>query len=684
MAIYEYTRYGTEKYGPVVIDWSLYGATGANLPLTAQFVDFKVDPIVAEPMGYDLISLTWQSPSGIWTGLRVLKNFTGYSVNETDGEILLDVTAPDHSLIDSGVRPGAWHYYTLFIQSAGVWQRAGGTSALMVVNHGYGQRLFDNLPTHHQSSGTDANDSPIENETLKKFLNVLGWGLDSVKTNLDSLRFLNDPQRNHVSDLARLADQLGITYEASAPSALFRQRVRNAAILGREKGTLEQLQSLISMTTSLDVELSLSPNQMVNDDAASFAHPTYPLYTTFLNYASGERVRFNGYTYQCNPGGAYGQEQAPTGTQASNTRWTNLVNTTDVTLVDADGAIAGWEPTHYSGALNPNLVLALGVQSVLDAADLTSNALKVSNATGATADLGARSVAKRLGEATTDPGQVFKFGVPIPLPLPYLATDTYQRDTLVNFGGKVYRARTEVVGATPNGGLGDDGYWEIIGLDDRVNLATSLYAKAGTGFVIPAYPVVEFFDELGRLITTVDTEKEATSGPMFDSFGSRYGTLVGRTLDTGSLAWTVQSGTWNVSDLDGGVSWPLDVGLITVPGTADGKVSVTFDKAASGDHIQFVSFRGVSNTSFLMATKRALYSNIGGVYAAIATYTSPFSDKDRITVRFVGSTIVVSRNGEQVLSVTSTVNQTATLHGVGVCLRSIVDSNYSDTYSATY
>ena len=667
MAIYEYTRYGTEKYGPVVIDWSLYGATGTNLPVTALFVDFKVDPIVAEPIGYDLISLTWQSPSGAWTGLRVLKNFTGYSVNETDGEILLDVTAPDHSLLDVGVRAGAWHYYTLFIKSAGVWQRAGGASTLMVVNHGYGQRLFDNLPIHHQTSGTDSSDNPIENETLKQFLGVLGWGLDYVKTNLDSLQFLNDPKKSHVNNLARLADQLGITYEASAPSAFFRQRVGSAAVLGREKGTLEQLQSLISMTTSLDVELSLSPNRMVNDDAASFVHPTYPLYTTFLNYASGERVRFNGYVYQCNTGGAYGQAQAPPGTQASNTWWTNLANTTDVTLVDADGAIAGWEPAFYSGTLNPTLVLALGVQSFLDAADLTANALKVSNATGSTVDLGARSIAKRLGETTTDRGQVFKFGAPIPLPLPFLVTDNYQRDTLVNFDGKVYRALKEVTGVAPNGGLIDDAYWEIIGLDDRVNLAMSLYAKAGAGFVIPAYPVIEFFDQLGGLVATVDTEKEATDGSMFDSFGNGFGPLTtGRAPDAGVNTWTVQGGSWTISDLHGGMAWPATLGLITTLGYSYGNVAATFDTAAPGAYEQFVVFRAASATSFLKATRTALYSSLTGVDTLIGTYSTAFVDRDRITINFVGTAITVNRNGVQVLSATSAVNQTATLHGLGV------------------
>ena len=682
MAIYAYTRYGTEKYGPVVIDWSLYGATGDSLPLTSKFIDFKVDPIIAEPIGYDLISLTWQSPSGVWTGLRVLKNFTGYSVNETDGEILLDVTAPDHSLMDAGVRAGAWHYYTLFVKSEGVWQRAGGASTLMVVDHGYGQRLFDLLPIHHQSSGTDANDSPIENETLKKFLSILGWGLDSVKTSLDSLQFLNDPKKSHVSDLARLADQLGITYESSAPSGLFRQRVGSAAVLGREKGTLEQLQSLISMTTSLDVALSLGPNLMVNDDAASFAHPTYPLYTTFRNYVAGERIRFNGYVYQCNTGGAYGQEQAPSGTQASNSRWTNLAGTSDVTLVDTDGAIAGWEGQAYSGGEYPTLTLALGVQSVLDAADLTANALKVSNDNGFTADLGARSIARRGGEVTLDRGQVFKFGTPIPLPLPYLATDTYQRGTLVNFEGRVYRATHEVSGTPPDGGLTDDAYWEIIGLDDRPNLALSLYAKAGEGFVIPAYPVIEFFDELGALVGTVDTENEATIGSTFDSFGNRYGTLVGHTMDTGSATWTVQSGTWVVSDLDGGVLWPSGTGLATIPGSADGNVSATFNAEAAGVNKQFVVFRGASATSFLLATMEGLYSHTAGAYVMLGAYSTPFLPQDRITVNFVGTAITVSRNGTPVLSVASNLNQTATLHGLGVA--PYWSSPYSDVYTLLY
>ena len=254
---------------------------------------------------------------------------------------------------------------------------------------------------------------------------------------------------------------------------------------------------------------------------------------------------------------------------------------------------------------------------------------------------------------------------PIPLPLPWLETDNYQRDTLVNFDGKVYRSLKEVMGAEPNGGLVDDVNWEIIGLDDRVNLSMSLYAKAGAGFIIPAYPVIEFFDELGALVAMVDTEKEATSGSTFDSFGNRFGTLVGRTLDTGGLTWTVPSGSWTVSDLAGGVLWPLTTGLITIPGSADGNVSATFDAAAVGANEQFVTFRGDA-TTFLKATRTALYSSLPGTDTLLGSYSTPFSDNDRITVNFNGTEITVSRNGLSVLSVTSTFNQTATLHGLGV------------------
>ena len=332
-----------------------------------------------------------------------------------------------------------------------------------------------------------------------------------------------------------------------------------------------------------------------------------------------------------------------------------------------NGAIAGWEPRFYSGTANPQTALTLGVQSFQNATDLTANALRVYNATGLTADLGARSISKRLGETNTDREQVFNFGAPIPVPAVYTSTVTYPRDTLVNFNGRVYRSLRKVIGVAPNGGLLDDINWEIIGLDDRVSLALSLYARAGTGFIIPAYPVIEFFDELGGLVATLDTNNEPASGSTFDSFGSRFGALsTGRVMDVGVPTWTVQSGTWYVTSGDGGVAWPLSAGLITIPGTADGNISATFDTATAVNQVQFVAFRGASATSFLKATKIGLYSSLTGADTLIGTYSTAFSDKDRITVNFVGTAITVSRNGLSVLSAVSTVNQVSTLHGLGV------------------
>jgi len=663
MAIYDVSQFATKEYGPET----------EALPV----VSYRVDPVVAEPLSYTIMSLTWNSPVGDWTGLRVLKSYYGYAVDETDGEILLDTSSPSQSLIDNAVRPGAWHYYSIFVQISGAWQYAGGAGALMVQDHGYGKRLFNSLPQYHQSLGNDGQDSPVENTALQKFLNVLGWGLDYSKTNLDSLQHLNDPARNSLSDLAQLSDELGIIYEASAPIRLFRKRVSNAAVLGRERGTLEQLQSLITLTTSYSVVLSMSPNIMVTDDAASFTHPIFPPYSPDNSYLSTERVSFNNFAYQCNPGGAYGPAQAPSGAATTNTWWTNLSSTVDPTLVDADGAVYGWEPTHYSGTADPSLTLALGVQNFQDSTDLTASAIRVLNTTGATADLGASSIAKRLGESTIDSEQVFRFGTPIPIPFTWNPTDTYPQGTLVNYDGMIYRAFRQVTGFTPGGtftdtftdifgGIVDNAYWEIISPFDRMNLGFSLYAKGGVGFEIPAYPVIKFFDELGVLVTTLDTEKEAASGSIFDSFSNRNGLLVARTLDSGSLSWTVQSGSWEVTDMDGGIAWPLSAGLITIPGTADGNVAATFDTAAVGTNSQFVVFRGASPTSFLFATRTGLYSSLGGVSTLIGTYSTPFSDNDRITVNFVGSAISVSRNGTSVLSASSGVNQTSVLHGLGV------------------
>lgn len=646
MAIYGVSFYGQDKYGP------------------PTYVDFSVGDFVADPQGFDLIDLTWTSPRGDWDRMRVVRNWNGFPVDESDGEILVDTDGALAHLVDRKVRPGAWHYYAIWILSGGDWYRAGISTTLMTADNGYGERLFDHLPMYHKMLQGVVDDLPaVENTTLKTFLGVLGSGLDYLKTYYDSLRVLNDPMKNHLSQLVALAEQFGIDYTPVTPSHLFRSRVLNAGTLARQKGTPEHIRSVIGMTVGWNIEANLGPNMMLNEDAASFVHPSYDLWDSTVNYAAKDRVKYNGYTYQCQTGGAYGTSQAPSGTNTSNTKWTWLNGDSDTTLVDSDGAVAGWESQSFTAGVSPGTYSAsigVGVQSATDATVSSANALLLVNKSGVTADLGVHSTA---GSAKDQLNAVLR-GVPIPAPAAaWDATVQYDLGDRVTYKNLPYRALTASLGAAPSGTTANNASWSCLGRDDREQFTSSVYIKGQTGFQDRlAYPVVEFFDDRGKLLATLDTSTDASVN-IFDGFSNRAGTLTGRTTDVGGKTWTIDSGGWTVSDR--GFVYPTATSsMASVTGAADGRVSVTFHSAPAGTQKQAVVFRAASATSYLKATRTALYSTSGSTDTLIANYTTPFSDGDRMTVTFTGSAITVLRNGSNVLSASSTINQTSTKHGI--------------------
>lgn len=648
MAVYGVSFYGIDPYGPTT------------------YVDFSVGDFVAEPVGFDAIDLHWRSPRGTWDRIRVLRNRFGFSVDEQDGEILADTPGALSNLTDPDVVPGAWHYYSIWILSADTWYRAGIATTLMLQDHGYGERMFESLPMYHRYlQGVTDDLPPIENETLRSFLKVLGSGLDYIKTYYNTLRLLNDPMRNHIGQLEKLAAQLGINHEPVTPPHLFRSRVLNAGALARSKGTAEQVASVASMTVGWDIEAVLGPNLMLNEDAASFVHPVYDLWDNQFNYSVGERVRFGSYIYEALVG-AYGDAQTPSGTTANNTWWKWLNGAADPTLIQPDGTVAGWESVSFTNGVSPgtaSAMIGIGVQSATDASVSSANALLLTNKSASTADLGVRSA----GMSLADPLNAITRGVPMPrVGAPWSVTTPYEVGALVTYNLLNYVCLSASTGVAPTGTTADNTQWRCLGVDDRINVTGSLYVKGGTGFqTLLAYPVLEFYDDYGARIATLDTSVDQSTN-VFDGFSNRAGTIANRVTDVGSKTWVAQFGGYTVAN--GYLITTASSSQATIPGSANGLVSVTFNKAPAGStQKQGVTFRGTTSASYLWATRTGLYTVSGGVSTLVSTYTTPMLDGDRMTVDFNGTAIKVLRNGSQiVLSTTSSFNTTGTLHGVMV------------------
>ncbi|MGW0626225.1 hypothetical protein [Streptomyces sp. NPDC002758] len=639
--------------------------------------DFDVSPFTATPVDYSTVLLDWKAPAGTWDSLRLIRNRYGWAVNENDGEILLDQTHSATSFSDKGVVGGHWLYYTIFISASGQWSRAGTVSTLMPKNNGYTELLYGLVPDHYkvdiQPGNNLTDDSNTLNPYLNPFLSIFGFGFDIVKSYYDSNRYTNDAMRTRFDNIAQLASQFGIQYEASTPAYLFRQRVRDAATLGRQKGTLEQIRSIISETTGYDADLSIGDNLMLSDDQADFDHPTFPQWDSGVNYASGEKVEFGSYLYQAGSSGAYGQAQAPTGTNASNAYWTVVSYGTDSTLVDANGHVAGWEEISFTAGVSPGtggVLVGIGVQNPTDPNDKAGNALWVrnTNSGGSVATMGVRSVGRLSGQSTMDPQQPVLFGVPVPYT--WQAWDNsvdYQPGDMVIFHGRVYQALTASLNVAPPDTPTANAQWTPLGYDDRVQMCLSGYAQAYSGEQRSVYPFVEYYDSHGALITSLYSDA-VPAYTVLDSFSQGWVNWTTRTSDLGAASWTETLGQWASGGYAGGSAYPVGntSSIATIPGHADGTVAATFLTSPSNTLRQGVVFRLQDASNYWRAGRTGLHRIEAGSWVATYAYSQTFLDGDRITVAFSGSNITVQRNGTPVLTITNSTFSTATKVGMVV------------------
>lgn len=659
MGTYGVSIYGLSKYG------------------TDTHPDFDVSPFTATPVDYSTVLLDWTAPAGSWDSLRLIRNRYGWAVNENDGEILLDQSHAATAFSDTGVVGGHWLYYTIFISASGQWSRAGTVSCLMPKNLGYTELLYSLVPDHYkvdvQAGNNLTDDSNKINPYLNPFLSIFGFGFDIVKSYYDANRYTNDAMRTRFDNIAQLANQFGIQYEASAPAYLFRQRVRDAATLGRQKGTLEQIRSIISETTGYDADLRIGSNLMLSDDQADFDHPTFPQWDPGVNFAAGEKVEFGAYLYQAGSSGAYGQSQAPTGTNASNAYWTVVSYGTDSTLVDANGHVAGWEEISFTTGVTPGtggVLVGIGVQNPTNPDEHAGNALWVrnTNSGGSVATMGVRSVGRLAGQSTMDPQQPVLFGIPVPYTWQAWDNSTdYQPGDTVVYHGRVYQALTASLNVSPPDTPTANAQWTPLGYDDRVQMCLSGYAQAYSGEQVLVYPFVEYYDSHGSLITALYSDA-VPAYTVLDSFSQGWTDWTTRTSDLGGAAWTETLGQWTSGGYSGGSAYPVGTtaAIATIPGHADGTVAGTFLTNPGNTLKQGVVFRLQDSSNYWRAGRTALHLVQSGAVTGTYTYSTAFSDSDRVTAAFSGSNITIYRNGTQVLTITNAALSTATRVGMAV------------------
>jgi hypothetical protein len=257
--------------------------------------DFRATPRLGQKM-----LVRWDIPTGEWTNIRLMRNFFGYARDVEDG-VTLGLWTKDGSpvsFMDWGqpgivadpttykLPEGAFVYYSLMLETAGnVWVLAGGCIGLVIGNYDSTDELYRRLPTYWReqdsltttkfvdSGGVKIPDpSGVYSEPLRRYLQLMGYELDTLRSEYDSLRWLRDTDRMKGSILAYQAHDLGAYSDLAIEMTQLRVLLQSLVYLNKIKGTKLGIEGAVTAYTSWGTDLTLGANLLYDSAFAMWSH----------------------------------------------------------------------------------------------------------------------------------------------------------------------------------------------------------------------------------------------------------------------------------------------------------------------------------------------------------------------------------------------------------------------------
>ena len=267
-------KYGVNYYGA-----SKYGAYTK--------LAYSVDPMSTLVLDFSRIQVSWQSPRGTFTQIRLVRSQTGFPETAEDGVIVFDEYASEGTvsrsyLIDGEdnpedipLVPGRQVYYRFFLfTSEKLWRVAGSIAAILPSNHEVLTKFIRTIPRVFTSKEQSPLGEVDETSALYSFSDGLTFNHEILYTLLDLLRPRYAGIETPIELLSLEATNVGLTPEPGLPTKNQKRLIREALYMYSHKGTQTALETYVESLTGFAPTITVSPNLLLSVQDSTFYDST--------------------------------------------------------------------------------------------------------------------------------------------------------------------------------------------------------------------------------------------------------------------------------------------------------------------------------------------------------------------------------------------------------------------------
>jgi len=263
------------KYGNVVYGGAKYGVT----PKLA----YSVEPMSITVIDFIKIRVSWQSPTGAFTKIKLVRNQFGFPETSEDGVTIWEESATEgtvsrSSFVDgednAGQTPivnGRQVYYTMFLfTDQKVWVVAGQITDLMPLDHGVHKSIMDIIPKVFTSDIQSPLGVTDETSDLYNFMGGIAFTHDQFLTQLDVLRPQHSSEGIAFSTLSQNSFSVGLIPEPAIPVKNQKRLIREALYMYSHKGMQSGINAYAESLTGFAPTTTLSTNLLLSVQDSTF------------------------------------------------------------------------------------------------------------------------------------------------------------------------------------------------------------------------------------------------------------------------------------------------------------------------------------------------------------------------------------------------------------------------------